>query len=151
GPMAARAQRVARSEHATRVRIVTVAARHTSPIHAALKERPGHVDLVQDLAVRVVQVLAQQRELVIVEERTIMRILRSRAAAARMTPCAVEYFSGAIGLAKVDEQPRGLRVVGTLRAIARSRGGPFDVRRARAVTRLTPDVDGRPRRPIRVR
>src|SRR5262245_65049295 len=60
--MARRAQRET-------VRLVTVRARHASVVHLRLEERAVLVDLVADLAVRVVQLVLEKRDAIRVAER----------------------------------------------------------------------------------
>ena len=66
-PMAPRADRI-RLFDAEAVRVVAVAADHARAVHPALEERAPHVDLVEDLTVRVVQALLEERGAVAIEE-----------------------------------------------------------------------------------
>ena len=58
--VAARTQRVAGGVQLQRVRVVAIAAGHALAVHPALEERAVHVDLVEDLAVVVVEPLVEE-------------------------------------------------------------------------------------------
>src|SRR5215510_9655430 len=86
--VATRTKRIARRAHLASMRIVTVAARHTARIHAALEERAPGVDFVALLAVRVIRRARQQRRTIVVKERLAGFVSVCDLTSTRMTLCA---------------------------------------------------------------
>ena len=63
------AESVALGSQLQAVRVVAIAARDPGPVHLALQERAIDVDLILDLTVGVIEILGQQRDPIVVEDR----------------------------------------------------------------------------------
>ena len=141
-PMAADAERVAVRFHAGGVGIVAVGAAHAGALHLALQERAVNIDLVLDLAVREVELLAQERRPEVVQERRAVFIVLGDRRAPRVAPGAgLDLPSGRVFF-ETDDQAR----VGVFGLLAGPR--PGDVPRAGAVAGLAADVDLGPARRV---
>ncbi len=144
-----RAQRVALRLEPQRMRVVAIGAAHALRVHPALQERAPDVDLLVLLAVGEVKAFAQQRRMVVVEERLAGLLAVGQALAARMAGRAGVDLVPRIGAAKIDGEPQRARGK-PFRLLARRLLRPRDVRAAGPVARLAADIHFGPFRVVAV-
>jgi hypothetical protein len=138
GLVALKAQRVAVGVQLQRVAVVAVSAGDVASIHLGLQERAVDVDLVEDLAVGVVQPLAQQRRQIVVEQTLVGVVVVAELGTPAVTRRASLHELGA---GEVGCPPRGRRWAGRAapwrasrprqRVPIRGRGRPRSRRRCR--------------------
>ena len=140
--VALQAHRVAVTLEPARVRVVAVGAAYAVRIHPALAERAVDVDLIELLAVGVVQARRQAHGQVVVEQRFAGHRRRRQFGAPRMAGCADRDLARRAGRAEVQRQAVAGR---RARRRPRRRGGgrrlrPRDVPLAGTVARLATHV-----------
>ena len=135
--VALQAEAVALEVQLQRVAVVAVAAAHLARVHLALQERPVDVDLVEDLTVRVVQPLAQQRRQVGVEQLTAGVVVVAQLGAAAMAGRAQLHLLARIHAFCFDHQ----FIISALRPGHIREFGPFHMEGTGSMASLTADVD----------
>ena len=148
--VASRAQRIAVGPQAEPMRVVAIGAAHALRVHPALQERAPDVDLVLLLAVGVVEALAQQRRMIVVEERLARKFGVGEPLAPRMARRAGFDLITRIVAAEIDDKAERVRVE-PFGILARRGLRPRDVRATGAVAGLAADVHFRPLGVVRVR
>jgi hypothetical protein len=133
---------VARRLHRARMHVMAVAAAHALCIHRRLQERAVHVDLVKDLAVRVVQPVAQDGKAIGVgESRADRRAGVADGLAPGMTAGALLDLHFRIGGIEGEGQAKFIRALPSGGLECARIAGPGGVGLARPVTGLAADPD----------
>ncbi len=168
--MALQADAVARRPQFRAVRVMAVAAGHALGEHLALAERAVFIDLVLDLAVRVIEAALEQRDEMRVGERPVRQpVLRQLGAARVAAPANLELGAGRQRRAALRRAARRVRDPSDAGPLVEGDGqtvvgrgnrektppialsfGPGDVLRSGTVARLARHVDVGPCRPIPV-
>ena len=145
GIVALRTGRIAFGFKLCAVRIMTVAAAHTSLIHPTLQKRAVDIDLVEDLPVGMIKLCAQRRRQKIIEQRSAMAVVDAELLAPGVaTGTLFDLIDGVVTL-EIDYKAAVCGIIS--RRIVRA----FDMDGTRTVTGLAADIDLAPAGSVTIR